>query len=163
MKPQNFAGRQPELRLEDYFAGRTLAWGMFHDRFGGLRRQFRADVDGAWDGETLTLHEHFAYDDGEKEQRTWRIRGVGDHGYEGEADGVIGVARGSVCGNALHWRYGFALTVGARSWSVRFDDWMLLQRDGVLFNRARVTKFGLLIGRLTCWFCKPQSSLFKGH
>lgn len=65
------------LRLEEHFVSHTRVVGMLHDRFGVLRRQFRAEAEGAWDEETFTLHERFVYHEGEREQRTWRIRSVG--------------------------------------------------------------------------------------
>jgi len=154
MKPEVAAGRGPGLRLETYFAGRAKAWGIFEDRFGTLRRQFEIDVEGSWDGKTLTLVEDFTYDDGRTERRTWLIDTVGAHGYRGRADGVIGFAEGSASGNLLSWRYRFALEVGARTWSVRFDDRLFLQGDDILINRAAVTKLGVLIGQVTCVFRK---------
>ena len=154
MKPEDFAGREPQLRIEEYFAGRTKAWGIFQDRFGTVRRQFEVDIDGTWDGETLTLVEDFTYDDGETERRIWRITKVGEHGYEGRADGVVGVAEGTAYGNALNWTYRFALDVGESKWTVRFDDWMFLQDEEVLINRAEVTKFGFEVGEATIFFRK---------
>lgn len=158
MKPEDFAGREPELRIEDYFDGQTKAWGIFEDRFGKLRRQFEVEIDGTWDGETLTLVEDFVYADGETEQRIWRINKSGDHGYVGYADGVIGEAVGEAYGNALNWRYNFDLKVGDRTWNVVFDDWLFLQSDGVLINRATVTKFGILLGEVTLFFRKLDSN-----
>lgn len=154
MKPEDFAGRDPALLIEEYFAGRTKAWGMFEDRFGRLRRQFEVEIDGTWDGETLTLVEDFVYDDGETEQRIWRIKKLGPHAYEGRAEGVIGVAEGMAYGNALNWRYRFALKVGDGTWNVTFDDWLFLQSDGVLLNRAEVSKFGIKLGEVTLAFRK---------
>ena len=154
MKPEDFAGREPTLSIEDYFAGRTKAWGIFQDRFGRLRRQFEVDIEGTWDGETLTLVEDFLYDDGETEQRVWRIKKMGEHAYEGQAAGVIGIAKGLGYGNALNWNYRFALKVGDETWNVTFDDWLFLQPDGVLFNRAEVTKFGIELGTVTLVFRK---------
>ena len=142
------------LRLEDYFAGRCKAWGVFVDRFGRARRQFEVDIQGTWDGETLTLVEDFLYRDGEVEQRTWHIRKTGAQGYEGRADGVIGTAKGVVQGSALNWNYRFALQVGGRTVNVRFNDWLFLQRDGVMLNRAEVTKFGVLLGEVMLFFRK---------
>ena len=158
MKPEDFAGREPELRIEDYFDGQTKAWGIFEDRFGTLRRQFEVEIDGTWDGETLTLVEDFVYADGETEQRIWRINKSGGHGYVGYADGVVGEAVGEAYGNALNWRYKFDLKVGDRTWTVTFDDWLFLQSDGVLINRATVTKFGILLGEVTLFFRKPDSN-----
>ena len=154
MKPEDFAGREPALLIEEYFTGSTKAWGIFQDRFGRLRRQFEVEIDGTWDGETLTLVEDFLYDDGETEQRVWRINKRGAHGYEGRADGVIGIAEGRAFGNALNWRYRFALRVGESTWNVSFDDWLFLQSDGVLINRADVAKFGIKLGEVTLVFRK---------
>lgn len=156
MKPEDFAGQEPRFRIEEYFAGNTRAWGIFQDRFGKLRRQFVVDIDGSWDGETLTLVENFVYDDGETEQRVWTIHKTGDHSYEGRADGVIGMAEGKSYGNVLNWHYRFALPVGDSTWNVTFDDWMFLQGDGVMINRAEVTKFGIELGEVTIAFRKDS-------
>ena len=167
MKPEDFAGREPRFLLEDYFAGQAKAWGIFQDRFGKLRRQFEVEIVGTWDGETLTLVEDFVYDDGEVEQRIWTIRKTGAHSYEGQADGVIGTAQGEGYGNALNWRYNFNLKVGDSVWAVAFDDWMFLQGDGVMINRAEVSKFGIELGQVTLVFTKnaeaPAARAFRGR
>jgi len=139
MKPQDFADSEPRFVIEDYFAGRTRAWGLFEDRFGDVRRQFVVDIEGRWGGRELVLDEHFSYADGEQDRRVWRIVKKDDHTYEGRADDVIGMAAGVAHGNAFNWRYDLDLKVGDNTWRVRFDDWMFLQPDGVLLNRARVS------------------------
>ena len=159
MTPEQFEGREPRLLIEDYFAGDTRAWGLFEDRFGNLRREFVVDIKGTWDGETLTLVEDFVYADGETQQRTWTIRKLDEHRYEGTAADVVGPAEGVSYGNALNWRYTLALEIGDSVWNVRFDDWMFLQADDVLVNRARVSKFGFDIGEVTIFFRKmPEHS-----
>lgn len=154
MKIKQFEGREPRLRLEAYFAGRSKAWGLFHDRFGTLRRQFEVDIQGSWDGSTLTMVEDFRYDDGEEEQRTWRIEPVGPNGYRGSAGGVIGQAEGEAYGNIMNWRYRFALPVGRQVWTVGFDDWFFLMGDDVLINKATVRKLGVRLGEATIVFRK---------
>ena len=154
MKPTDFSGTTPQLRIEEYFAGHTRAWGIFEDRFGNLRRQFVVDIDGKWDGETLVLDERFLYSDGEKDRRVWTIRKIDAHRYEGQAADVIGVAVGEAYGNALNWRYDMDLKVGEGTLRVHFNDWMFLQESGVLVNRARVSKFGIEIGEVTLFFQK---------
>jgi hypothetical protein len=42
--------------------------------------------------------------------------------------------------------------------NVKFDDWMFLQADGVLVNRATVSKFGFKVGEVTLFFTKGGSS-----
>ncbi len=143
-----------DLQIERFLDGRSKLTGLFQDRFGALRRQFEAEALGTWDGKTLTLVEDFVYDDGQTEQRTWHIDKVGENRYQGTANGVIGTAEGETKGRVFTWRYRFALPVGGRIWKVRFNDWMFLQNDEVLINRAEVTRFGIRIGQLVCVFQK---------
>lgn len=158
MKPEQFAGREPTLRIEDYFDGKTRAWGIFQDRFGQVRRQFTVDIEGRQEDGELVLDEQFVYADGERDERIWRIRKIDDHSYTGRADDVVGEAQGRSFGNALNWRYTLALPVADRLWNVEFDDWMFLQPDGVLINRAEVTKFGIKVGEVTLVFQKVEDS-----
>ncbi len=155
MTPRDFAQSGPKLVIEEYFAGQTKAWGIFEDRFGTLRRQFTVLIDGKWDGKTLTLDERFDYKDGEKDRRVWRITKKDKNTYEGKAADVLGVATGKASGNALNWTYEMDLKVGDGTLRVAFNDWMFLQPDGVLINRARVSKLGIDIGTVTLFFKKP--------
>ena len=142
--------------LEDYFKGKTSAWGVFQERNGTLIRQFKVDIDGSWDGNVLTLDERFDYADGAKEQRIWKIRKTGVNTYEGTAGDVRGVALGVIQGNQLSWTYDVDLKVGDRTVLVTFDDRMWLQPDGVLINRAKVKKFGIVFGEATIVFQSPN-------
>lgn len=154
MKPEDFANRQPALNLEAYFEGETFASGVFIDRFGQLRRQFNVRIKGVYRDGELTLDEHFCYADGERDRRTWRIRQLDTHRYQGRADDVIGTAVGERYGNALRWRYRLALPIGGKAREVTFDDWMFLQPGGVLINRARMSKFGLTLGEVILFFTR---------
>jgi hypothetical protein len=157
MDIKDFENASPRLVLEEYFAGKTRAWGIFEDRFGKLRRQFTVDIDGKWNGKILVLDEHFVYRDGEKDRRIWTIEKIDGNRYKGRADDVIGVAIGDAKGNALNWRYDMDLKVGGSTLRVHFDDWMFLQPDNVLVNRARVTKWGVELGQVTLFFSKPAT------
>lgn len=156
MNIQNFKNNKPELVLEDYFNGKTRAWGLFHDRFGNLKRSFEVDINGVLDGNTLILDEKFTYDDGEKESRIWTIKILENNKYSGTADDVVGEAIGESSGNALHWKYKLNLKVKNSIVQVDFDDWMFLQEEGVLINRAEVKKWGLNLGVVTITFVKPR-------
>ena len=156
MKPENFQANMPVLDLFSYFNGKTSAWGIFEDRFGNVRRQFKVEINGKIEDGNLTLDEKFSYMDGETDQRIWRIRKTKDNHYEGLADDVIGVAKGVVSGNALNWKYDLNLKVGGSTYAVHFDDWMFLQTGGVMINRAKVSKWGLEIGQVTLFFMKPE-------
>lgn len=158
--PEEFAGEQPRLVLEEFLAGESRAYGLFEDRFGKLRRQFLVDITGTWDEETktLTLDERFQYKDGEKQTRIWTIKRTGEHDYEGTADDVIGTAKGQAYGNAFNWRYNLDLKVGDGTWRVRFNDWLYQMDDKVLMNRASVTRFGIEIGTVTLAFIREPET-----
>lgn len=152
MKPEDFAGREPRLVLEDYFLGQTKAYGIFEDRFGNLRSQFTVDIIGRMEGDELVLEEDFLFDDGSTDRRVWRIKRTGENSYEGRAGDVLGVAEGEAYGNALYWTYLVDLKMGERTVTVRFKDWLYLQEDDVLVNRADVSKFGIRLGEVSIFF-----------
>ncbi|WP_337875388.1 DUF3833 domain-containing protein [Elioraea sp.] len=158
MRIEDFAGRTPELRLEEYFAGRTRAWGLFEDRFGTVRRTFTVDITGTWDGTTLTLDEDFLYDDGETQKRIWRLTRTGERQWEGRAADVIGVATGREAGNAFRFGYRLNLKVGDSTWEVRFDDWMFRIDDEVVLNTAKVYRWGIWIGTVQLAFRRVSAS-----
>lgn len=145
---------EPRLILEEYFAGRTRAWGFFEDRAGRVRREFALDIDGEWDGRRLTLNERFFYSNGEEETRVWTLDKTGPDTYTGFTDDVAGDAIGRTAGNTFRWQYDFNLPVGRGIWKVHFDDRMFLQPNGVLLNKASVSRWGIRIGTLFISFHK---------
>ena len=154
MKITDFSNNKPQFKLEEYFNGKTEAWGMFHDRFGNLKRSFKVDINGIVDNDILTLDEKFIYNDGEKESRVWSIKILGNNKYSGTADDVIGEAMGISSGNALNWKYKLNLKVNESLVAVDFDDWMFLQDDNILMNRAEVKKWGIVLGVVSITFKK---------
>jgi len=155
--------RRPTLALEQFFEGESVAYGIFEDRFGNLRRQFRVNLQGTVTGNRLVLDEQFLYEDGEKAQRVWTIDKLdsGDDGtvrYEGQASDVEGRANGRVSGNGLNWRYDVVLKMDGRELEVHFDDWIYRQSDDVAINRAYVSKFGVEIGSVTIVFLRGKAA-----
>lgn len=155
MKIEDYAKNKPQFDLFDYFTGKTKGWGMVQDRNGNLKRQFVVDIVGTVqiDGR-LVLDESFVWSDGEKSKRVWTITRVDKHTFTGKADDVDGEASGKAYGNALNWRYVLNLPVDNRTWKINFDDWMFLQPDGVLLNKAKMSKFGLKVGEVIISFKK---------
>ena len=159
--------RRPTLALEQFFEGESVAYGIFEDRFGNLRRQFRVNLQGTVSGKRLVLNEQFLYEDGEKAERVWTIDKLdsGDDGtvlYQGQASDVEGRANGRVSGNGLNWRYDVALQMGGRELEVHFDDWIYRQSEDVAINRAYVSKFGVEIGSVTIVFLRGKTAAAIG-
>ncbi len=148
MQIEDFAETKPVFKPEEFFQGHSRAWGMFQDRFGNIRRQFVVDIDGTLQDGVLVLDESFVYADGEHAKRVWQIKPLGNGDYEGTAGDVVGTARGRTVGNAMRWAYDLDLPINGSTWRVHFDDWMLLQDDGVMLNKSTITKFGIELGQV---------------
>lgn len=148
-----------KLNLEEFFDGEFIAYGQFQDVLGTVRRSFEVTIKGDWDGERLRLVEDFVYEDGATEQRVWTLVKTGDDTWEGTAPGVIGVAQGVEQDNRFNWKYEIDLPIPSGDGTVEtlrvtFDDWMWLQSDDRLLNRAYVKRFGVDIGDVIISFEK---------
>jgi hypothetical protein len=152
----DYRGTTPELRLERYFLGRTLAHGIVQDRSGKAIKRMQVTLDGAWEGDEFVLREDFRYDDGATEQRVWRLTVLPDGSYRGRAADVVGEARGRAVGHAVEWRYTLRVPVDDTTYDLAFDDRMWLLADGTLVNRAEFSKLGIRFGEVTIFFRKPE-------
>ena len=143
-----------ELNLEEFFIGKTTAYGQLQDRFGKVRSRFKVDIDGTWDGTTLTLVENFTYQDESTEIRVWKLKKLGKNKWRGTAPGVIGSAIGEEHGDTFNFQYSLKLPFGDHTLRVDFDDWMWLLDDKRLFNRAYISKFGVNLAEVLITFEK---------
>ena len=159
---KEFQNNTPKLDLFSFFEGDTIAYGIFEDRFGNLKRQFRVNINGKVKNQILTLDEDFLYDDGEQAKRIWKIEKKIDNAqnitYEGQAEDVEGKAFGSISGNALNWSYDIYLNIKGSNIKVHFNDWIYKQSEDLAINRAYVSKFGINIGSVTLVFLRGDTS-----
>tara|TARA_B100001559_G_C16358604_1_gene556267 strand:+ start:51 stop:578 length:528 start_codon:yes stop_codon:yes gene_type:complete len=143
------------FKLENYFNGKTTAWGIIENRFGKNKfTHFTVDIIGSWDGKVLVLEEDFLYSSGRKDRRVWKINKTGENSYSGTANDVIGKANGIISGNEFSWKYYMKLPIGEKGLKVKLDDKMWLQEDGVLINNAKIKKFGIKFADITIFFKK---------
>jgi hypothetical protein len=127
--------------LPQFFSGRTLAWGVFEDRFRRVRRRFEVDIAGHWEGREFVLTEQFRYDVGAVEQRTWRIvPGVAGR-FIATSSACVGEAVGICSSNSVHMRYRFKLELQRRTVVVDVDDRIYHMGGGIAVNRATMSKF----------------------
>lgn len=144
----------PRLKLEEFYNGKLVAYGMVQDRSGEVLRRFKADLTGTWNGPKGVLDEIFVYDDGEMQNRTWYLEKISENVYKGTASDVSKEAKGKVSGYALNWQYTLQIKVDDSIYDVDFDDWMYLIDEKRLINRAEMTKFGFRVGEVTLWIEK---------
>jgi len=154
MKPEDFKDKKPRLIIEEYLSGDVKAWGVLQNRSGKVTRQFSADLNGSWDGKQLILKEKFNWDDGEVQNREWKINKIDEHNYEGTAGDVVGKAIGYSYGPAFKFEYVLLVPVKGKELKITFDDWIFKQDDRVAINRATMTKFGFKVAELTVVFVK---------
>tara|TARA_Y100000766_G_scaffold282197_1_gene295015 strand:- start:2038 stop:2550 length:513 start_codon:yes stop_codon:yes gene_type:complete len=158
---KQFENNTPNLDLFSFFEGNTIAYGIFEDRFGNLKRQFRVNISGKIENQTLTLDEEFLYDDGEQANRIWKIKKTTENNkiaYEGQADDIEGKASGSVSGNTMNWSYDIYLNIKGSNIKVHFNDWIYKQSENLAINRAYVSKFGINIGSVTLVFLRGETA-----
>ncbi len=153
--PSDYARETPVLDLAQYFNGPVTAHGVFTDRSGKVVKRFTVQMTCTWQGNEGVLDEAFTYSDGSTQRRVWRLRKEADGRYSGQADDVVGVARGQAQGNAFQWAYTLRLPVDGSEIDVQFDDWMFLMDERVMLNRAVMSKFGIRLGEVTLAFYKP--------
>jgi len=132
------------LVLESFFAGRTIGDGLFVNSWTRSERRFQVVIDGTWDGCNLALAETYAYDNGLRERKNWCLRQVAPGIFSGTYDDVIGTARIWSEGQFVRLKYKLKLAGIA----LDFDETMSLGDDGSVIDRARVTKWGVPVGRL---------------
>ena len=154
MKPTDFKDQKPRLIIEDYLSGNVKAWGVLQNRSGKVTRQFKADLNGKWDGSQLILDEVFNWTDGEKQTRQWTITKIDEHNYEGTASDVVGKAKGYSYGPAFKFEYVLLDPVKGKNIKITFDDWIFMQDERVAINKATMKKFGFKVAELTVVFVK---------
>lgn len=139
---------QDRFVLERDLLGRTIGEGTF-STITGLERGFTAELNGGWDGETLTLVEDFVYDDGETDRKTWRLTRLASGEWRGTREDVVGAARGYYDGDVFRLEYRVDQPAeNGRTMRLGFRDVLARRSDGVVINRATVGYYGVRVGRV---------------
>lgn len=155
-KIEDYEGVEPTLHLDQFFVGDLVAYGMVQDRSGKVTQRFRADIDASWDGPNGVLDEVFYWDDGREQTRVWQLTKTADNTYVGTAGDVVGEARGTTAGNALHWVYQLEVPFRDGTIAVTLDDWMFLLDEDRLINKTEMRKFGFRVGEITIFIERKQ-------
>jgi len=150
----DYAQETPKLDLREYLNGPLVASGIFFDISGRADLRFTVRMEGAWNGDTGTLAETFQYSDGRSDERVWTIRFSDDEHFTATAHDVVGEAKGRQRGNAAMMEYQLKIPRDDGEIVVTMEDWLYLQEDGAVLNRATLRKFGMKVGELIVSFRK---------
>lgn len=145
----DYQSQTPRLKLNEFFNGHALAYGVVHDWQGKQSVRFTAQLCGSWQAEQGDLYEVFEFSDGRVEKRHWRLTQSADGRVSGTASDVVGEATGQLAGNTLYWQYQLNLVYQGDTTEVKVKDWLYLIDNNHLINRSTLHKFGLTVGEIT--------------
>lgn len=139
--------------FERFFEGSVKGWGYFEDRFRKVRSRFDIDMTGRWLDEVFVMDEVLKLDNGQVQERRWRVYPLGGQRYRAQVDDVVGVATGEAIENGVKWAYRIKVPVGGRSLVLAFDDRMHADETGrSVLNVAVAKKWGVTVGRLVATY-----------
>lgn len=153
----NISTNAADLKLEEFFKGTTHAYGKFN-AINGKKREFRVLLNGKWNGKTLVLREDFFYTDGEKDVKTWRFTKTSPTTYSGTREDVKGTTTVKIKGNTAKFSYTVDIDNGPKTNFVKFNDTLILEKDGTLRNTARVSKFGIPVAKVAVNFARSKKA-----
>lgn len=142
--------------LLSWLEGRTTAHGVFEDRKGRIRRRFTVDMTGELEADTLRLAEHFVFEDGEHQHRTWLLTRGSDTGFTGTCEDAVSPAQGRIAEGVAYLSSELRLRVGKREIAMRFDDAFYAAGPNEVLNRSTVSKWGIRLGQVLIVFRKDQ-------
>ncbi len=150
MQVSDFASKPTKLVPEDYFNGSVEGVGVFYDRFGDIKTSFVVTLKGQWEpnSKVLTLKEDLVYENNEKLYREYKIIKLNDNLYSVETPDFDAPGKIEVYGNTMKWEYGLNQQIKDSKILLYFNDWMHLQPNGVILNRAKASKFGIFVGEV---------------
>ncbi len=153
-QPQ-WQGNQPHFSFAQFFGGETLANGVIESRFGATMRSFEATFRGKWQGDTFQLHESFLFSDGQTDERVWVLQFNEAGNFFSDCAETVGQGRGIQSRTGCRHQYRFRLPIGALRIVLHIDETYYAFEPGNLLYRARMKKYGLLVGTIFISFRKP--------
>lgn len=140
-----YANNHPLLDPTRFFNGALTAQGVVKNRSGEVTRYFTATINAYWVNGIGTLEEHFEFNDGEIQYRTWTLT-PSDEGYDATAGDVLGTGKASIKGNAMKLDYVLGINYKGSPLALSVEDWMWLVDDNTLINESVLRKWGFKVG-----------------
>ena len=135
---------------------------MFIDRFGVVKRLFTMLATGTTAASSISLHETFNYNNGDVEDCIRHISKRSDNRFEGRTDDLASDFIVTVHGPLFSWSYHVYVKMFGHRLKVHFDDVMVRLTPDTVLNRARVTKWGFLLGDVHLTFQRLPDTVKSG-
>jgi hypothetical protein len=133
-----------------FFTGRTSSWGVFENRKGEPIRRVVTKTRSRMVRPELHMEQDLFIGDQPRSRRSWRLRRIDAHHFEGTANDIVGTARGRAEGNTFTWSFTLELKPGNPLSRVRMTQSMYLQPDRrTMINRSVIRKFGVQVAQVT--------------
>jgi hypothetical protein len=147
-KPSDMDAFGPKLDIREHMAGPMLCEGVIYGPTGRVAARFTADFEGSWAGNEGRIVERFTYDNGNTQDREWRLKFTSPGTLLAEADDLIGTGSGHQAGPALQLLYRIQMPEGAGGHQLDVVDWLYLMPNGTIMNRSQFRKFGIKVAEL---------------
>ena len=150
MKTSDFAEGKPALDPLEYFTGHASSNGFMENRGGAPTQVVTTQTTGRLVNGTLQIEQDLQFSSGKNQHRSWQLRRLDAHRFQGSANDIVGLVVGESAGNVFHWEFTLELTPGNPFSRVHMSQWMTLQPDGrTLLNHSTITKFGIVVAQVT--------------
>ncbi len=150
----DYRNTSPKLDIKTYFSGKFVGWGIINKYDNKVTRRFCVEIIGTWQGNSGLLDETFYFLDGEVSKRVWQLNLEANGKYSGQADDVIGIAKGQQVGMAFNWQYELDVTIDNDVIRFSMDDWMYKLDDDRVMNKTAMNKYGIAVADITLFFDK---------
>ncbi len=147
-RPAHFAALEPRFDPRRDLNGQILCEGVIYGPTGRVTSRFVAEMEGKWEGNRGVLSERFRYDNGDQQDRAWRLTVGNDGTMRAEADDVVGAGAGTISGPTVQMLYKLRLPKSAGGHVLSVTDWMYLAENGTIINRSQFHKFGIKVAEI---------------
>ena len=146
--PSEYKDGMPAFDIRQTLNGPMACEGVIFGPTGRVSSRFVAEFHATWNGDTGRMAERFRYDNGDTQDREWRLTVDAGGNIRAEADDLVGTGRGRQAGSSVMLNYRIRLPEGSGGHVLDAIDWMYLTENGTIINRSQFRKFGIKVAEL---------------
>jgi hypothetical protein len=155
--PSTTSSKASASSLEEAFRGQAVGVGRFKSRLAGVDRGFVVTTSGRRSGAHFILDQHFRFDNGSLDRRTWRFRRTGPNTYVGTRQDVVGEAQVRVEDDRIRMSYDL-ITRGKDGGKLKlhFEDTIRRTGRDTITNNGVISTLGMKVGSVDVTFKRQK-------